>query len=67
MYEIELREGIVKVEEELRNQRKLTKTVFEQVDKRFEEINSKFRMIFLFTSLGFTMLVVVIILFKFIG
>ena len=37
-YELEIRERIVKVEEELRNQRELILQGFKQSDKRFEEI-----------------------------
>jgi len=36
VYEIELRERMVRIEEELKHQRELIKTVLEQMDKRFE-------------------------------
>jgi ABC-type phosphate transport system auxiliary subunit len=36
VYEIELRERMVRVEEELRHQRELMRQGFEQMDKRFE-------------------------------
>ncbi len=46
VYEIELRERMVRVEEELKNQRELIKTILEQMDKRFEalqnEVNRRF-------------------------
>ena len=38
VYEIELRERMVRVEEELKNQRELMLRGFEQMDKRFEDI-----------------------------
>ena len=36
VYEIELRERMVRIEEELKHQRELIKTILEQMDKRFE-------------------------------
>jgi len=42
VYEIELRERMVRVEEELRHQRELIKTVLEQMDKRFEAVDKRF-------------------------
>jgi len=36
VYEIELRERMVRVEEELKHQRELIKTLIEQMDKRFD-------------------------------
>nr|VFK25450.1 MAG: hypothetical protein BECKMB1821G_GA0114241_101355 [Candidatus Kentron sp. MB]VFK29069.1 MAG: hypothetical protein BECKMB1821I_GA0114274_100820 [Candidatus Kentron sp. MB]VFK74661.1 MAG: hypothetical protein BECKMB1821H_GA0114242_100820 [Candidatus Kentron sp. MB] len=36
-YEMEIRERIVRVEEELKNQRELMKLGFEQVDKRIDD------------------------------
>jgi len=41
VYEIELRERMVRVEEELKNQRELIKTVLEQMDKRFEALTRR--------------------------
>jgi hypothetical protein len=38
VYEIELRERMVRVEEELKHQRELMREDFEQVDKRFNEM-----------------------------
>jgi hypothetical protein len=40
VYEIELRERMVRVEEELRHQRELIKTLIEQMDKRFDSSGS---------------------------
>ncbi|HIL17501.1 MAG TPA: hypothetical protein EYG15_15635 [Deltaproteobacteria bacterium] len=42
VYEIELRERIIRVEEELRHQRDLIKQVLEQMDKRFEQMDKRF-------------------------
>jgi ABC-type phosphate transport system auxiliary subunit len=42
VYEIELRERMVRVEEELKNQRDLMKQGFDLMDKRFEEMNKRF-------------------------
>ncbi len=42
VYEIELRERMVRVEEELKNQRELIKTVLEQMDKRSEQVDKRF-------------------------
>ena len=41
VYEIELRECIIRVEEKLRRQRDLIQQVLEQMDKRFDEINRR--------------------------
>lgn len=41
-YELELRERIVRVEEELRHQRELMLEGFKQMDKRFEQIDKRF-------------------------
>jgi len=38
VYEIELRERMVRIEEELKHQRELIKTILEQMDKRFENM-----------------------------
>ncbi|MFO7886178.1 MAG: hypothetical protein R6U68_15280, partial [Desulfobacteraceae bacterium] len=49
VYEIELRERMVRVEEELKNQRDLMKQGFEQMDKRFEmmteQMNKRFEQV----------------------
>jgi hypothetical protein len=42
VYEIELRERMVRVEEELRHQRELMREGFERVDRRFEQVDSRF-------------------------
>jgi len=42
VYEIELRERMVRVEEELRHQRELMREGFAQADKRFEQIDKRF-------------------------
>ncbi len=42
VYEIELRERMVRVEEELKHQRELMRQGFEQVDKRFEQVDKRF-------------------------
>jgi len=41
VYEIELRERMIRVEEELGHQRELIKTVLEQMDKRFEAMQKE--------------------------
>ncbi|MFO7884993.1 MAG: hypothetical protein R6U68_09235 [Desulfobacteraceae bacterium] len=70
VYEIELRERMVRVEEELKNQRELMKLGFEQmnkrldqvdkrldqVDKRFDQINKRFES-FMRWSFGLTITV----------
>lgn len=38
---------------------------FDAVDKRFEDMNKKFNMIFTFMSIGFTLLIVITVLFRF--
>ena len=45
VYEIELRERMVRVEEELKNQRDLMKQGFELVDKRFEQVEKRFEQV----------------------
>jgi hypothetical protein len=42
VYEIELRERMVRVEEELKHQRELIKTLIEQMDKRFDAMDKRF-------------------------
>ncbi len=42
VYGTELREQMVRVEEELKNQRELIKTTLEQMDKRFEAVDKRF-------------------------
>ena len=42
VYEIELRERILRVEEELKHQRELIKTILEQMDKRFDAVDKRF-------------------------
>ena len=41
VYEIELRERMVRVEEELKHQRELIKTLIEQMDKRFDGLTRR--------------------------
>ena len=45
VYEIELRERMVRVEEELRHQRELMRQGFEQMDKRFEQVDKRFEQV----------------------
>jgi predicted RNase H-like nuclease (RuvC/YqgF family) len=45
VYEIELRERMVRVEEELRHQRELIKTLIEQMDKRFDQVDKRFEQV----------------------
>lgn len=42
VYEIELRERMVRVEEELKHQRELIQTILVQMDKRFEAMDRRF-------------------------
>ncbi len=42
VYEIELRERMIRVEEELKNQRDLILQFMQQVDKRFEQVDKRF-------------------------
>jgi hypothetical protein len=42
VYEIELRERMVRVEEELKHQRELIKSILEQMDKRFDAVDKRF-------------------------
>ena len=45
VYEIELRERMVRVEEELKNQRELMKQGFDLVEKRFEQVEKRFEQV----------------------
>ena len=45
VYELELRERMVRVEEELKHQRELMQQGFEQVDKRFEQVDKRFEQV----------------------
>ncbi len=42
VYELELRERMVRVEEELKHQRELMRQGFEQVDKRLDQVDKRF-------------------------
>lgn len=44
-YELEIRERIVRVEEELKHQRELMLEGFKQMEKRFEQIDKRFEQI----------------------
>ena len=41
VYELELRERMIRVEEELKNQRDLIMRVIDQMDKRFEQVDKR--------------------------
>ena len=45
VYEIELRERMVRVEEELKHQRELMREGFAQMEKRFEQVDQRFEAI----------------------
>lgn len=45
VYEIDLRERMVRVEEELKHQRELMRQGFEQIDKRFEQVDKRFEQV----------------------
>ncbi|MEO5342367.1 MAG: hypothetical protein H7842_03325 [Gammaproteobacteria bacterium SHHR-1] len=45
VYEIELRERMVRVEEELKHQRELMKQGFDAMDRRFEAMDKRFEMV----------------------
>ncbi len=45
VYELELRERMVRVEEELKNQRDLMKQGFDLVEKRFEQVDKRFEQV----------------------
>ncbi len=67
--EISLTERVVRVEEELKYLREDMNKRFEAVDKRFEELredmNKRFDMMFKFMSIGFAVISLLIIVFKF--
>ena len=44
-YEMEMRERIVRVEEELKSQRELMKQGFELMEKRFEQVDKRFEQV----------------------
>ena len=45
VYEIELRERMVRVEEELKHQRELMRQGFAQVERRFEQVEKRFEQV----------------------
>jgi len=45
VYEIELRERMLRVEEELRHQRELMREGFAQMEKRFEQVDKRFEQV----------------------
>jgi hypothetical protein len=80
VYEIELRERIVRVEEALKHQGELIQQLIQQIDKRFEQVDKRFEQMdqrfvelqrrmdrFMFWSLGMTLTVggIVIAVLKF--
>ncbi|MCP5245997.1 MAG: hypothetical protein H6937_08610 [Burkholderiales bacterium] len=44
-YELEIRERIVRVEEELKHQRELMIEGFKQIDKRFDQVDKRFEQV----------------------
>jgi len=60
VYDLEIRERIVRVEEELKNQRELMQKGFDFMEKRFEQVDKRFEHIYSFmkwqTGLGFAAL-----------
>ena len=44
-YELEIRERIVRVEEELKHQRELMMEGFNRIDKRFEQVDKRFEVL----------------------
>ena len=73
VYEIELRERVVRVEEALKHQGELIQQLIQQMDKRFEQMDQRFVELqhrmdrFMFWSLGMTLTVggIVIAVLKF--
>ena len=73
VYEIELRERMVRVEEALKHQGELIQRLIQQMDKRFEQMDQRFVELqrrmdrFMFWSLGMTLTVggIVIAVLKF--
>ena len=65
--EMEIRERIIRVEESLDKHIALTRQGFEQVDKRFESIDSRFNRLTGLISLGFLVITVLITVFQFLG
>ncbi len=63
VYEIELRERVVRVEEALKHQGELIQQLIQQMDKRFEQMDQRFVELqrrmdrFMFWSLGMTLTV----------
>jgi len=45
VYDMELRERMVRVEEELRHQRELMRQGFEQMERRFEQVDKRFEQV----------------------
>ncbi|HOO73581.1 MAG TPA: hypothetical protein PK926_17610 [Spirochaetota bacterium] len=88
MWDMELRERVVRVEEELKNQRELIKQGFEQVDRRIDQVDKRIdqmdkridhmdrrfelfekrlTVITVLMGTGFTMLTVLISIFRFLS
>lgn len=78
IYSIELGERMVRVEEELKNQRELMKQGFDQngkrmemmqvtMDKRFEQMDKRFSMMFSFITIGFVVIATMMSVFQFLG
>ena len=55
------------VDKRFEDMQKHTDKRFESVDKRFEDMNKKFSMMFTFMNIGFTIIVLLTVLFKFIA
>jgi site-specific recombinase len=57
----------LEVRSDIKTLAEIVKQGFEHTDKRFEDMNRKFSMMFTFMNIGFTIIVLLTVLFKFIA
>ena len=56
----------LEIRSDIKTLAEIVKQGFEHTDKRFEDMNRKFSMMFTFMNIGFTIIVLLTVLFKFI-
>jgi hypothetical protein len=62
-----VKQGFEHTDKRFEDMQKYMDKRFEAVDKRFEDMNKKFSMMFTFMNIGFTIIVLLTVLFKFIA
>jgi len=64
---VRVEEGILRIEQRFQDLIVHMDKRFEAVDKRFEDVNKRFSMMFVFMNIGFSILIVITTIFKFVA